>query len=100
MRSGLKLLASCARSASNGRMSRQLSSASATRTTPSGPPSVSRAAALAAESVRRRKIRNGSSGAGERASMPMNAAINPAEVASSPRVRPSLQPCSLVRVMA
>ena len=57
-------------------------------------------AALAAESVRRRKIRNGSSGAGERASMPTNAAINPAAVASSPSVTPSLQPCSLVRVIA
>ena len=57
-------------------------------------------ATLAAESVRRRKIRSGKSGAGERASIPTNAAINAAAVASSPSVRPSLQPCALVRVIA
>ena len=56
--------------------------------------------AFAAESVRRRKIRSGSSGAGERASIPTNAAISAAAVASSPTVTPSLQPCWLARVIA
>jgi hypothetical protein len=57
-------------------------------------------AALAAESLRRRKIRSGSSGADERASIPTNATINAPAVASKPTVTPSLQPCWLVRVIA
>ena len=56
--------------------------------------------AFAAESVRRRKIRSGSSGAGERASIATNAAISVAAVANRATVTPLLQPCWLARVIA
>jgi hypothetical protein len=39
-------------------------------------------------------------GAGERASLATDAAINATEAASSPSVMPPLQPCALVRVIA
>ena len=42
--------------------------------------------AFAGASVRRQKIRSGNSGAGERASIPTNAAINAAAVANKPTV--------------
>ena len=45
-------------------------------------------------------MRSGRSGAGERISIPMNAAISTADAPSSASVRPSLQPDSAVRVSA
>ena len=59
-----------------------------------------RIVALAADSVRRRKIRSGRSGAGERASIPRNATMSAVAAASSPTVTPLVQPCSLARVIA
>jgi hypothetical protein len=55
---------------------------------------------LAAEIVRDRKIRSGSSGAGERASIATNAAIRAAAPASSPTLVSLPQPCWLARVIA
>ncbi len=56
------------------------------------------AARFEPDSVRSRKMRSGSSGAGERSSMPMNAAISATEAASSPAVSPVAQPCWLACV--
>ena len=50
--------------------------------------------------MRRRKIRSGSSGAGERASITKKAAISPAEVASSTIDSAVPQPCCAARVIA
>ena len=58
------------------------------------------AAAFEPESVRSLKIRNGSSGAGERSSTTMNAAMSAADPARSPAVVPVAQPCWLARVSA
>ena len=56
--------------------------------------------AFAAESARRRKIRSGRSGACERDSIPMNAAMSAAAPPSSPSVTGELQPSVVARVSA
>ena len=53
-----------------------------------------------AVSVRRRKIRIGSSGAFERNSIATNAPTSAAEAASKPSVSAVSQPCSVARVIA
>ena len=56
--------------------------------------------AFDAASVRKRRIRIGSSGAFERSSIPTNAPISAAEAASRPIVEAVPQPCWLARVIA
>jgi hypothetical protein len=58
------------------------------------------AAAFDPDSVRSRKIRSGSSGAGERSSMTMKAPMSAAAQESRPTVVPVAQPCWLARVSA
>ena len=53
-----------------------------------------------AVSVRRRKMRSGSNGAGERISITTNATAREAAAASSPTVSAVAQPCWLARVSA
>ena len=63
-------------------------------------PPISRPLTLDAVSVRSRKMRSGSSGAGERASMTKKAPIRAADAASSPIVPGVAQPCWVARVIA
>ena len=58
------------------------------------------AATFEPDSVRRRKIRSGSSGAGERSSIPRKATISAIEAAIRPIVSPVAQPCWLAWVSA
>ena len=61
---------------------------------------ITTAVALAAESDRRRKIRIGRSGAGERSSIATNAAIRAAEAPRRETVAVLAQPSSAARVIA